>query len=66
MDPMRRNRFATLCATFALAPTLTIAHPLDGLTGAEMLRVTQIDRQIEKFRRATSPRGYLQGLLEAD
>ena len=41
---MTATRFATALAAFALAPTLAIAHPLDGLTGAEMLRVTQILR----------------------
>ena len=32
------NRFATALAAFALAPTLAISHPLDRLTGAEILR----------------------------
>ena len=41
---MTATRFATALAAFALAPTLAIAHPLDGLTGAEMLRVTEILR----------------------
>ena len=41
---MTAIRIATALAAFALAPTLAIAHPLDGLSGAEMLRVTQILR----------------------
>lgn len=41
---MTGNRFATLFAAFALAPTLAVSHPLDGLTAAEMLRVTEILR----------------------
>ena len=42
---MRVNRFATALAAFALAPTLAVSHPLDGLTGAEMERVTEILRE---------------------
>ena len=41
---MTLRRFATAFAAFALAPTLAISHPLDGLTAAEMLRVTEILR----------------------
>ena len=41
---MTATRFAAALAAFALAPTLAIAHPLDGLTGAEMLRVTEMLR----------------------
>ena len=41
---MTANRFATLFVAFVLAPVLAISHPLDGLTGAEMLRVTEILR----------------------
>ena len=41
---MTANRFATALAVIALAPALAISHPLDGLTGAEMLRVTEILR----------------------
>ena len=38
------SRFASALAAIALAPTPAIAHPLAGLTGAEMLRVTEILR----------------------
>ena len=41
---MTATRFATALAALALAPTLASAHPLDGLTGAEMLRATEILR----------------------
>ena len=41
---MTLRRFAAALAAFALAPTVAISHPLDGLTGAEMLRVTEILR----------------------
>ena len=41
---MTADRLATALVSFALAPTLAISHPLDGLTGAEMLRVTEILR----------------------
>ncbi len=41
---MTLRRFATALAAFALAATVAISHPLDGLTGAEMLRVTEILR----------------------
>ncbi len=38
---MTATRFATALAVLALAPTLSVAHPLDGLTGAEMLLTTR-------------------------
>ena len=41
---MTLRRFAAALAAFALAPAVAISHPLDGLTGAEMLRVTEILR----------------------
>ena len=41
---MTRSRFAAALAAFALTPTVAISHPLDGLTWAEMLRVTEILR----------------------
>ena len=41
---MTANRLATALVTFALAPALATSHPLDGLTAAEMLRVTEILR----------------------
>ena len=41
---MTVTRFGTAFAAIALAPTLAISHPLDGLTGAEMQRVTKILR----------------------
>ena len=41
---MTATRLATALAAFALAATPALAHPLDGLTAAEMLRVTEILR----------------------
>ena len=41
---MTSSRIATALAAFTLAPALALCHPLDGLTAAEMLRVTEILR----------------------
>ena len=41
---MTVTRFGTALAAIALAPTLAISRPLDGLTGAEMQRVPEILR----------------------
>ena len=41
---MTATRLATALTAFALAATPALAHPLDGLTAAEMLRVTEILR----------------------
>ncbi len=41
---MTTTRLAPALAALALAPALAIGHPLDGLTAAEMLRVTEILR----------------------
>ena len=38
-------RLGTALAAIVLAPTLALSHPLDGLTGAEMRRVTEILRE---------------------
>ena len=41
---MTATRLGAALAVFTLAPALAPAHPLDGLTAAEMLRVTEILR----------------------
>ena len=41
---MTTTRLAAALAALAIAPALAIGHPLDGLTAAEMLRVTEILR----------------------
>ena len=38
-------RLGAALAAIVLAPTLALSHPLDGLTGAEMRRVTEILRE---------------------
>ena len=58
---MRVNRFATALAAFALAPTLAVSHPLDGLTGAEMERVTEILREAGEANDQTRPRSTQRG-----
>ena len=39
---MTMNRLAATLAAFAPTPAPALGHPLDGLTSAEMLRVTGI------------------------
>lgn len=41
---MTTSRLSAALAALAIAPALAIGHPLDGLTAAEMLRVTEILR----------------------
>ena len=46
-------RLGTALAAIVLAPTLALSHPLDGLTGAEMRRVTEILREADEANERT-------------